>query len=332
MIVDAERLWYGVPIPLAKLAELDDCPSSIGLADAVGDRYLCAHNPVFAGVRRTALAFGFRFSTDDTPLWRDYLALGLTTLHQILATRTIPYHSTGTTLRRLLDANPRAALSPGFITGNLKANHAFHEAAHCVAHSVVQAHEASLAAASPDERERFVISAAIEESFANTAERLGTLVTHQPMFDQVFFRLNSHIIAKTATTAVLQRAGDELGGRLRFGLLFASSLEANLTVDAPTDLTFERIASAVECPDVSRDLARQVMEIGFDISDGFRQYTNPVYFEMLGYQREYAAVAARAWLAEPQGGVLVRDLIDPLFAIVSARHQDERSVPSDLSR
>lgn len=318
MSMDAERLWYGVAIPLSKLADLDDCASAIALADAVGDRYLCAYNPVYAAIRESALAFGYRFSSEDTPLWRDYLALGLTTLHQILATKTIPYHRTGATLRRLRDANPRVALSPGYITSSLKANYTLHEAAHCVAHSVILNHQALLDAASPGERERFVLSAVLEEAFANTAERLGTLVTHQPIFDEIFYRLNSHITADEAITTSLKTAELELGGRLRFLLLFVSSLEANLTVGELDKVTFERIVNAVDCPPSRLDLARKLVEIGFDISDRFRQYTNPLYFDMLGYQGEYATLRRSAWLVDPESRKFVTDLAEALFRIVGS--------------
>jgi hypothetical protein len=78
------------PVPLAWLAERDAGAVSGSLPDAVGDNYLCANNPTFAALRRAALDLGFRFSSADTPLWRDYGALPLVTIDRIIEERTIP--------------------------------------------------------------------------------------------------------------------------------------------------------------------------------------------------------------------------------------------------
>jgi hypothetical protein len=75
------------------------------MADAFGDSYLCRHNPIFASIRDAALGFGYRFSTEDTPLWRDYESLSLVALHRILSVKTIPYFDMTSALSRLLEAN-----------------------------------------------------------------------------------------------------------------------------------------------------------------------------------------------------------------------------------
>src|SRR5438270_7369661 len=112
--------WTALGIPLAWLAELDTVTAPNGLTDALGDRYLYCHNPIFAEIRDAVLDLGYRFSVEDSPFWRDYQSLSLMALHRILSDKTIPYFNTGTSFRRLVDAHPAARLSPGFIAGNLK--------------------------------------------------------------------------------------------------------------------------------------------------------------------------------------------------------------------
>src|SRR5580693_7957239 len=114
------RHWFKLPVPLAWLCGLDEQPAPNALPDAFGDRYLYAHNPIFRKVRDAAVSFGYRFSSEDTPLWRDYQSFPLTTLHRILAEKTIPYCDNGTAVEHLLRDNPKAALSPGFISGSLR--------------------------------------------------------------------------------------------------------------------------------------------------------------------------------------------------------------------
>ena len=257
--------WAGLAIPLSWLAELDNVAAPNALADAFGDRYLYRHNPVFAAIRDSALELGYRFSTEDTPLWRDYQSLGLVALHRILATRVIPYFNTGATFRRMLDANPAARLPPGFIAGNLKRNYAFHESAHCVAHSIMSRMQAELRAAAPGEAGSAVLEAILAESFANTVEALGSVVQHLPLSDGIFFRLNSYFSQSQTRRELLARAGAELGPENGFTLLFAAYFEANLALEPPAGATYERIAEAAGCgakrSGLAKDTAGECLQI-----------------------------------------------------------------------
>jgi hypothetical protein len=305
------RHWHDLAVPLAWLAELDNCPSPDALADAFGDRYLCRHNPIFANLRRAALKFGYRFSAEATPLWRDYHAFGLTTLHQILASGVIPYLDTGNSLRRLLEDNPKAALSPGFILGNLKPNHAFHESAHGVACSLLGRRDKELRVLAPGERERFVLVATFAESFANTVETLGTLCRAKPISDALFYSLNSYMSPQEKKTEILDKACAQTGEYHRFSLLFLASFEANLNTSGPDDATRQRIGVAAGCE--PGQVLDDITTIGFNLSSGFRGNTTPMYFELLGYKREYLALAQAGWLNDPGHQQFVRNLIATLF-------------------
>ena len=129
----------------------DSVSAPNALSDAFGDSYPYCHNPVYRNIRDATLALGYRFSAEDTALWRDYQSLSLVALHRILSTKIVPYFDTANSLRRLIDANPQARLPPGLIAGNVKRNFAFHESAHCVAHSLMRRIEAELYAVAPDE-------------------------------------------------------------------------------------------------------------------------------------------------------------------------------------
>ena len=300
-----ERDWYEKGICLERLAELDDCPSPGALADVVGDRYLCRHNPIFANIRAAALRAGYRFSAEDNLLWRDYQSCALLTLPQILSGRIIPYHDTGNTFLRLRERYPDAAPPPFFILGNLKRNYVFHEAAHCVAHSVLKSGE-------------FVLDAMFAESFANTVERLGAAFHGMSIPDIVFYPLNSYIAPEPQTTTLLEKAGEDAGSFLRFALLFLGSFEANLAAGGLEQSAFERIVRAIDCPAGQEGLAREIVSLAFSLNAGFRNNTTPTYFEFLGCRREYTCLTKSGWLGIPGNRNLIRDVISTLFETATA--------------
>jgi len=306
--------WESLAVPLSWLAELDNCAHPDDLADAFGDGYLCARNPVFAGVRRSALALGYRYSAADTPMWRDYQAFGLSTLHQIIASGIIPYHDTGSTIQRLLKSNSKAVLSPGIILSALKRNYAFHESAHCVAWSVLHRAEGGPVRLAANERERFVIEAILAESFANTVEMLGSLVRTLPLSDTLFYSLNSYMTPKQDRMVQLQDAVAAAGEYARFLLLFLGSFEANLTVAEPGDATRERIGLAAGRDTAPAHVVRMVTEAAFRLNPGFREKTTPMYFELLGYKAEYQALTQTLWLDDPGNREFIRNLAPMLFA------------------
>lgn len=300
--------WTGFGVPLKWLAELDEIPSLHALADAFGDRYLYRYNPVFSGIRDAVVAFGYGFSSSDTPLWRDYQSLSLAALHRILSSRTIPYLDTAATVRRLIEARPELRLPPHFITSCMRSNHVFHESAHCVAHSILQQSETELRSLAPDESDRFVLEAILAESFANTVESLGSVFHHLPISDSIFFPLNSYFSPEPKREEILNRAAAECGPELRFLLLFLSHFEANLAAGTPSDSVCDRIAESAGCSEGAAGLAREIADIGFKLNAGFRESTTPAYFELLGYTREYHSLARSVWLSQPRNGAFVREI------------------------
>jgi|SRR5579862_5778534 len=103
-----------IGIPFAMLTGLDNFPALNALANPFGDSYLYRHNPIYTRIRHAAFSFGYRFSAEDTPLWRDYQSLSLLSLHQILSAKIIPYFDTATSFRRLAVSYPFGTASAGF--------------------------------------------------------------------------------------------------------------------------------------------------------------------------------------------------------------------------
>ena len=293
-----ENIWFRVPVPLAWLAERDASPVSGGLADAFGDCYLCLNNPVYANLRRASLDYGYVFTSEDNHLWRDYQAMSLVTLQRILATKTIPYLDTSATVRRLLASNPAISLPLGLIVNNIRHNYTFHESAHCVAHSALA--ELGSDRDGSSDRERFVEEAILGEAFANTIEMLGSLVQERPLYDTLFYALNSYILPKTKNIEALASANNELGSQNRFSLLFLSFFAANLWTAVPADWdAHERILAAWGVPGKT-PAVESIVKVGFRLNKGFRASTTPAWFEMLGYRKEYELLAKGRWLERPQ--------------------------------
>jgi hypothetical protein len=302
-----EFAWTRFGVPLTWLTGLDEIPAPNALHDAFGDRYLYHHNPVYARVRDTAIGFGYRFSAEDTPLWRDYQSFGLSVLSRILSGGIIPYFDTGISVVRLLEANSSATLPLGFIAANLKSNHAFHEAAHCVAHSIMQDFEGELRDAAADTAST-VVEAILAEAFANTVEALGSVFRHQDAAARLFYGLNSYYWPLQERCDLMRRAAVEVGPETRFSLLFLSHVEANLSVGKPSDSVCERVAEAGGCPPNFAALSRDITEAGFQLNLGFRDDTNPFYFDLLGHGRSYQALVKSCWLGREQNRRFARML------------------------
>ena len=306
--------WNEFGAPLAWLAAWDCNPAENALADAFGDSYLYAHNPVFASVRDAAIRFGYRFSAQDTPLWREYQAFSLTSLPEILKGMTIPYLDTGIAFRRIVDGHPDGVLPLGFIAATLRRNYGFHEAAHCVAHSILDVMGAG-GVDTGSGNEGSVLRSILSESFANTVEVLGSVARHLPVLDNVFYPLNSYYSFDERREDVLARASAKLGAKTVFRVLFFAHFEANLTRIGPSESTRDRVKDVSNCAVVDAPLVDEVIDMGFHLNPAFRSNTSPAYFELLGQGREYAALASSSWLNGPGNRRLADELTQELWAV-----------------
>lgn len=304
--------WDKLPLPLAWLCELDNNDAPNGLKDSFGDRYLYRHSTFFGRVRDAAIELGYRYSCEDTPLLRDYHAIPLLTLRAILAERTIPYLDNRTSVKRLLNAQPKLALPAGFLATIIRPNHVFHESAHCVAHAILEPLRGDLERIAGGERAAFVLGAVFEESFANAVEKLGGGLRYMQVPDHLFYNLNSYM-HKSEADGKLEALLNSTEPRVAFRLLLFSLFEANLTEGDPSEAARIGVGEAAGAgSDQDRELAAAV-DLGFGLSQGFRERTTPHYFWLLGYAKDYEALAGTAWLADPGHGELARVLADTLY-------------------
>jgi hypothetical protein len=286
-------------VKIKSLVELDAQSSDSTLPDAVGDRFLYGRNAMFARIRDLAIHFGYRFSCDDIPLWRDYQGLPLLTLSRILDGKIIPYFDNGNVLMRLMESDPDVALPPQFIVSNVKHNHAFHESAHCVAHTIIGHNIDLLAPACRSDRERFVLEAILDESFANSVETLGA-AEDASVSHAVFYALNSYMSTNLKRKKLLERSREVLGPVTTFLLVYLSYVESNFATENANDATYARVRKTLGAFDVEESLLKEMLDIGFGLSQGFREKTTPVYFRLLGYEQEYLLMAQSSYLEDPE--------------------------------
>lgn len=305
--------WDKLPLPLAWLCELDEGDAPNGLRDSFGDRYLCAHSTLFRRVRDISIELGYKYSREDTPLFRDYHAIPLLTLRSILAERTIPYLDNRTSVTRLLQAEPKLALPAGFLATIVRPNHAFHESAHCVANAILKPFRGDLDRIAGCERAALVLLAIFEESFANAVEKFGGGLRHMQVPDHLFYNLNSYMHKREPDEKLEVLLSSAEPGRA-FRLLLFSLFEANLTEADPDEAVESRIAEAAEVRSDEHAELEAAVDLGFGLSQGFREKTTPHYFRLLGWAKEYESLAGEAWLAGSTQGELARALADTLYA------------------
>jgi hypothetical protein len=305
--------WDKLPLPLAWLCELDNNDAPNGLKDSFGDRYLYQHNSFFGGVRDAAVELGYRYSCEDTPLLRDYHAIPLLTLRGILAERTIPYLDNRTSVMRLLNAQPKLALPAGFLATIIRPNHAFHESAHCVAHAILEPLRSDLERIAGGERPAFVLGAVFEESFANAVETLGRSLHYMQVPDHLFYNLNSYMHKRESDDKLKVLLG-ATEPRVAFRLLLFSLFEANLTEGDPKEAAQIGIGEAAGVGSDGGLELEAAVDLGFGLSQGFREKTTPHYFRLLGCAKDYEALAGTAWLTDPSHGEVARVLADTLYS------------------
>jgi hypothetical protein len=62
---------------------------------------------------------------------------------------------------------------------------------------------------------------------------------------------------------------------------------------------------------------KNVTAVAFDLSSGFRDNTNPMYFDLLGSRREFAAIAAGGWLGNQRHREFIRQFEQALYDLIA---------------
>ena len=124
--------------PMIKIASLmkihDGYATEHSLDDNLGDGFLYSRNAFFSAMREWALEEGLRFSSETTPLWKQYQTLPFFSLQDIFDDRVVPYMDNVTVFRNVLKRDPGLALPLRFILDSLKKNYILHETSHYVAY------------------------------------------------------------------------------------------------------------------------------------------------------------------------------------------------------
>lgn len=271
--------------PLRVLLWVDEqYHGDLGLANCFGDSYLTALNPVFGGVRRSALELGARFADEPGPLGAAYRVAPLTALEEILTTGVIPYQSDVAVLRRLAatgrNENRDAAALRGFFRGHL----VLHESAHFVADRVL---------APPRPQRRITgdhspaVAGLLAEALANAIETLGVLWADNDTHE-IFYAWNAQIRAaeprRSQLHALARRHGPAVVLEMMLWVFFHLHLRAE-TDACPESYRWacaRSVFAGTGVPQDDQGLAVASVANAVGIQRGARAVTTPAYCDLYG--------------------------------------------------
>ena len=254
-----------------KLLELHFSETS-GLEKSLGDSYLLKKNRIFKNIRTAALNACFSYTSKNN---EDYLALSLSQLENILATKTIPYFDNITALTNLEKQHPQVA-SWNDIYENLRRNFHFHESCHAVARTLQTNEFKNL----NDE----ILLRLIEESYANTCEMLA-IIDCDKTAECIFFEVNSYT-ALFELKDLVQYLANSLGLEKLFTLVLMTYLHSNHLHNSLKDSLFKEIVQASGAndiidrePKIQKDL-KDLLKYCFYLDENFRQVATSFYLRL----------------------------------------------------
>ena len=254
-----------------KLLELHFSETS-GLEKSLGDSYLLKKNRIFKNIRTAALNACFSYTSKNN---EDYLALSLSQLENILATKTIPYFDNITALTNLEKQHPQVA-SWNDIYENLRRNFHFHESCHAVARTLQTNEFKNL----NDE----ILLRLIEESYANTCEMLA-IIDCDKTAECIFFEVNSYT-ALFELKDLVQYLANSLGLEKLFTLVLMTYLHSNHLHNSLKDSLFKEIVQASGAndiidrePKIQKNL-KDLLKYCFYLDENFRQVATSFYLRL----------------------------------------------------
>lgn len=310
-------------LSLADLLQLDDQSSHHhAIEEVFGDRYLCAHNALYRGVREHFASSGFRVATTVGPLHEAYGVLPLLCIQQIVETGIVPAISTTATIRRLAAASPSFTMPASFLLSTLRKNYVLHESAHCIAYSVLS----PLAAGS--EKRWLVLVYLLCEAYANAVERLAALQA-TPGAHQLFFGLNSFVDSQPP--ALIDSVG-VVGFEKVLPLALAIFLRLNRRCHWSSRDTAAIVASGSRTglghPE-SIILASLAGSFAQDLNMTFIMQTTPSFFRFMGLEREYESVCSGDFVNDPGVEELLDRRINDLLQKTLDMADDKKSTPGE---
>jgi hypothetical protein len=305
-------------VKIASLLEADKSAwGEPGLAEVIGDSYLCRYNQLFLSVRRAALVSGATFSCSDSPLWRDYLAFPLVTLSRILEQKTVPYIPNTPVLRFLYERDPDLHLPILLLFQSVKKNFLCHESVHCIAVGVLERYDERLRSLCESDAEATVVSTLLAEAFANAIERLvesqGTGNTHS-----MFLYLNSYKEYRPQRVAVLRTVTEEIGLSTVFDLATISYFWRNCLNRSNLDHAMDLSATMIFGKPSFSTSVKQMMDMCFRLEDDFVEITSKAHFRMLQCESAFVDFNPERLLANDKAATLIRDILRDMFSAATA--------------
>jgi len=289
--------WLDQPMLLKELIAVDDGDETrLGISEAFGDRFLCSTNPLYRRLREMCISCGFSYSTSVDPISRDYSALPLLMLQDIIDGGVIPVFDNASVLRRLLVRSPHLTVPPNFVLSSLRRNHTLHESAHCVAYRYLSPFLGSGKATA----KQYVISCLFCEAYATAVERIAALDADDEMH-KLIFSTNSYIDVYKSTTNAFGAVAAVLG--LDQVLLISVSVLLRLNRGIPWNdadirslVTLQRTQETLESEALVMTLLAE--RLSASLNPVFVNSTTPLFFRYMGYEKEYRELCRGDILAD----------------------------------
>lgn len=252
------------------------------LTNSLGDGFLVENNLVFRAIRKSALKFDYKFSTELNP---DYLAFPMGQLEWILKEKKIPYLDNVSAIQKL-NGRTNDSLDWDHIVDNLKPNYVFHESCHAVARWLKQKHLNLKKTSQSDlpAEHSLITEMLIEESFANTCEFLA-IAFAQDAIHRLFIEMNSYFILFDDRTH-LKNAIEKYGMNKVFKFMLYCYLLSNFLRDSISDHELKKILSFVSlCANTEIKLFRSLSQNAFALNPRFRFTTTEMYLRLNSIHR-----------------------------------------------
>ena len=290
----------------------DDAHHPSALVDCLGDGYLLNENPVVRNVREAVIALGFSLSS--TPPY-PFDQLSLLALRDIYRTKVIPFRPNVEPLRRLTRECPGTFDLGELVHVGLHTNAVTHEAAHCIAKTLLDAD--APAGTAGVESELGLLRTQLAESFANTVEVVGALSAITDMHSSLYMANGYMTVgpAKRHFVALLEALGFEA----TFAITMAGYLCANfLWKEAGRDPIERAVKTFVPGfslrPPLTKPV-RKVFEHTFTLNPAFRLQTTSTYFKREGQRRPVIELLDFDFLGLLDGDEAMKSVVRRLGAV-----------------
>lgn len=240
----------------------------------LGDGFLLDQNPVFRNVRETCLDRGFVFSLTGHGL---YYSFPLMSLDTVIEKRVIPFRDNFAWLPLLEKSAPGQFTLTELKRSELLFNYIFHEAAHCIAHSVFFGRARfSRLPKNADTLRKILLG----EAFANMVEALSAAFAEGEI-GSYFLDGNCHFRSSRKEVKEIRRFAKAHGFEKTARVLLAAFLYANYLLE---HLGRREQARIREFAGLDKGVkVGKLARIGTELSEQFRTTTTHFHLIKMGF-------------------------------------------------